>query len=327
MIGRPLRVAGVALGLVALALFAAWIYWVHTPPVEPPTLSGELLDGTLRVGDLDRHFLYYRPKERKSSPPLLFVLHGSMGDGHQARLSTFYEFDRLADRHGFITVYPDGFDGHWNDCRAAAPYRANTEDIDDVAFFAAMVDHFVATEGVNPERVYAAGISNGGQMSYRLALEAPELVAAVAAVAASLPDDANLDCEKSGRPVAVMVINGTADPMNPFDGGTVALYGLFGNRGTVLSTLATIDYFARLAGHRGPPLVTPFPDAAKHDSSRADLRVWSDGPGPRVALIVVHGGGHTFPFPRDRYPRFLGPTNADLDAAAEIWRFFSDARR
>jgi polyhydroxybutyrate depolymerase len=328
VIYRLLRVTGVTLSVLAVAIFAAWAYWVHTPPIEPvPSLSGELVEGTIRVGELDRHYLLYRPKHRRSSPPLLFALHGSMGNGRQAQVATFYEFERLADRQGFLVVYPDGFDRYWNDCRAAGPYRANTEDVDDVAFFREMVDHFVATEGVDPDRVYAAGFSNGGQMAYRLALEAPDLMAGVAAVAASLPDDANFDCEKSGRPVAVMVINGTADPVNPFDGGPVALWGLFGNRGTVLSTQETIDYFAQLAGHREPPIVTPFPDAAKHDSSRADLRVWSDGPGPHVALIAVHGGGHTFPFPRDRYPRFLGPTNADLDAAAEIWRFFSEARR
>ena len=172
---------------------------------------------------------------------------------------TYYEFDRLADRHGFLAVYPDGFEQHWNDCRAAATYSANTKNIDDVAFFGKMIDFFVAEQHANPDRVYATGISNGGQLAYRLALELPDRIAAVAPVAASLPDDANLDCEKSGKPVAILVLNGTEDPMNPYEGGEVALYGLWGSRGTVLSTDATIRYFAELAGHRGPPRVVAVP--------------------------------------------------------------------
>jgi polyhydroxybutyrate depolymerase len=190
-----------------------------------------------------------------------------------------------------------------------------------------MVEVFVAEQHANADRVYATGISNGGQLAYRLALESPERVSAVAPVAASLPDDANLDCVKSGKPVAILVLNGTDDPMNPYAGGKVALYGLWAHRGTVLSTGATIDYFAQLAGHRGPPHVVEYPDVAAHDGSRAELRTWNDGPGPDVVLLSVEGGGHTFPHPFHRYPRFIGRTNADLDAAAEIWRFFTDKRR
>jgi polyhydroxybutyrate depolymerase len=325
---RLLEIAAAVLGVLVLVVAAAWGYWIYTPTIEPvPALSGELLEGSLSVGGRERHFRWYRPAKPAESPPLVFVLHGSMSDGRDARRGTYYEFDRLADRHGFLAVYPDGYEQHWNDCRAVAPYSANAKNIDDVAFFGAMVDFFVAEQHANPDRVYATGISNGGQLAYRLALELPERVAAVAPVAASLPDDANLDCEKSGKPIAILVLNGTDDPMNPYEGGEVALYGIWGHRGTVLSTDATIDYFAKLAGHRGPPRVVEYPDVATHDRSRAELRTWNDGQGPEVVLLKVEGGGHTFPHPFHRYPRFIGRTNADLDAAAEIWRFFTDKRR
>src|SRR5437899_384166 len=85
---------------------------------------------------------------------------------------------------------------------------------------------------------------DGDLLAYRLALELPDRIAAVAPVAASLPDDSNFDCKKSGKPVAILILNGTADPMNPYEGGEVALYGLFGSRGTVMSTDATVAYFA-----------------------------------------------------------------------------------
>ena len=324
---RFLEIAGAVLGLLVLAIAAAWGYWFYTPSIEPvPALDGELLDGSLSVGGLERHFRWYRPAKPAASPPLVFVLHGSMGDGRDARRMTYYEFDRLADRHGFLAVYPDGYEQHWNDCRKAATYSANTKNIDDVGFFSKMIDFFVAEQHANPDRVYATGISNGGQLAYRLALELPDRIAAVAPVAASLPDDANFDCVKSGKPVAILILNGTADPMNPYQGGEVALYGIWGSRGTVMSTDATVEYFAHLAGHHDPPHIVQYPDVNTHDHSRAELRTWNDGPGPEVVLLSVEGGGHTFPHPFHRFPRFIGATNADLDAAAEIWRFFTDKR-
>ncbi len=325
---RFLEIAAGVLGLLVLALGAAWGYWLYTPTIEPvPALDGELLEGSLNAGGRERHFRWYRPAKPAESPPLVFVLHGSRGDGRSARRMTYYEFDRLADRHGFLAVYPDGYEQHWNDCRAAAPYSANKKNIDDIAFLSAMIDFFVAEQHANPDRVYVTGFSNGGQLAYRVALELPERVAAVAPVAASLPDDANFDCKKSGKPVAIMVLNGTADPMNPYEGGEAALYGVFEPRGTVLSTDATIGYFAKLAGHESPPRIVEYPDVATHDHSRARLQTWNDGSGPEVVLLTVEGGGHTFPHPFHRFPRLIGATNADLDAAAEIWRFFTDKRR
>ena len=325
---RFLEIAGAVLGLIVLAVGAAWGYFVYTPSVKPvPALKGELLDGSVMVGGLERHFHWYRPAKVAPSPPLVFVLHPSASDGKQARRQTYYEFDRLAGRHGFLAVYPDGYEKHWNDCRGKAPYAANTRNIDDVAFISAMIDFFATEHNANRDRVYATGISNGGQLAYRLALELPDRIAAVAPVAASLPDDTNFDCTKSGKPMAIMVMNGTEDPMNPYEGGEVALYGLFGSRGTVLSTDATVHYFAELAGHRGPPRVVEYADVNTHDHSRAELQSWNDGPGPEVVLLRIEGGGHTFPHPFHRFPRLIGATNADLDGAAEIWRFFTDKRR
>ncbi len=315
-----------AVAFVCLVLGTGFTYlrWLHTPPFTPPPLAGELREGSLPVDGRERTFAAYVPAAAAPEPALVFVLHGSMGDGAQARLGTFHAFEALADRDGFVVVYPDGFDRHWNGCRAAGRYAANIENVDDVAFFAAMVDHFAARHGIDRRRVYATGISNGGHMAYRLALEAPDLVAAVAPVAASLPADGNLGCTKSGEPVAVLVLNGTDDPMNPDAGGEAALYGLFGSRGDVLSSDATVAYFAGLAGHTASPRVHAYPDVAPGDGSRAELSIWSDGPGPPVALLRIHGGGHTFPHPEHRYPRFIGETNADIDGAEEIWRFLSE---
>jgi polyhydroxybutyrate depolymerase len=248
-----------------------------------------------------------------------------MGDGEQMREGTFYAFDLLADREGFAVAYPDGFEAHWNDCRKAGPYAANTLDIDDVGFFRALVERFAKEHGADRTRVFATGISNGGQMALRLALEAPDLVRAVAPVAASLPAERNLDCRPAGRPVSVLIMNGTADPMNPFEGGNVALYGLLGDRGAVLSSADSIDYFRDLAGYTGPPGVNALPDREPGDGSTVEVRRW-DAPGRKpVALYAVLNGGHNAPHPVLELPRLLGPTNHDISAAEEIWRFFRES--
>jgi polyhydroxybutyrate depolymerase len=327
LVRRVLKVALAAVGALALLLSVAWFALVRAPVPEPPPLEGRLVEGSLRVGELDRHFLAYVPSQLASPPPLVLVLHASQGDGAQMRIGSIYGFDILADREGFVVAYPDGFERHWNDCRRGGPYSANTQDVDDPAFLAALVDHLVERFGIDRGRVYATGLSNGGQMSLRLALERPDLVAAVAPVAASLPTDDNLDCAKSGRPVAVLFVNGTDDPMNPYAGGPVALYGVWGNRGSVLSAEASAEAFAGWAGHAGPPEVTTLPDTDPGDGSTIEVRAWRGPEGPDVVLYRVEGGGHTFPNRTHPYPRFIGRTNADIDGAEEIWRFFSQRRR
>jgi polyhydroxybutyrate depolymerase len=253
------------------------------------------------------------------------VLHGSQGDWKQARGGYAYDFDVLAEREGFIPVYPDGFEAHWNDCRRAGPYAANTLDVDDVGFLHALVAEFAKQHGIDRRRVFATGVSNGGQMALRLALEAPDWVRAVAPVVASLPAERNMDCKPEGRPVPVLIMNGTADPMNPWAGGDVALYGLIGNRGAVLSAEESIDYFRELAGHEGPPEIRTLPDLDTGDDSQVETRRWSGGGRVPVALYAILNGGHTAPHPALQVPRLLGPTNHDISAAAEIWRFFEEA--
>jgi polyhydroxybutyrate depolymerase len=249
-----------------------------------------------------------------------------MGDGTQARAGYAYAFDGLAEREGFVPIYPDGFERHWNDCRKAGPYEANALDIDDVGFLAAVVDRFVAEHGADPKRVFATGISNGGQMALRLALEAPERMRAVAPVVASLPAGSNLDCEPAGRPVSTLIMNGTADPMNPFEGGEVALYGIWGNRGAVLSSEESIDYFRELAGHdAAPSAVEQRPDLDPTDGSRVEVRSWTAAGRPSVSLYVIENGGHNAPHPSITLPRILGPSNHDINAAEEIWNFFASA--
>lgn len=309
--------------LIVLALFAAWGLRMRSVP--EPALPGELASGSLWHEGRMRTWLAYLPAHRVPTPAIVFALHGSGSTGSQTRFGYAYELDELAETEGFLAVYPDGVEKHWNDCRKAGPYAANTLDVDDVGFLRALVEKLHVEHGADRTRVFATGISNGGQMALRLALEAPDLVRAVAPVAASLPADENMDCRPSGRAVSVLIMNGTDDPMNPFEGGEVALYGLFGNRGAVLSSADSIDYFRRIAGYEGDPERTTLPDRVPDDASTVEVIRWHAPQRKTVALYAIRGGGHNVPHPKLELPRLIGPTNHDISAAREIWSFFSEA--
>jgi len=317
---RP-RTIAVSLTIAALLVGAA-TYLLHFKLVPEPQLPGVLATGKLEWQGHERSYLYYKPKRRAPRHGLVFVMHGSGGDPQQARLSYAYEFERLADIFGFFVVYPQGYEKHFNGCRKKGPYAANALDIDDVGFLRALTRQFVIEHGADPEAVFATGISNGGQMALRLALEAPDLVAAVAPVATSMPTARNMDCSLSGLPVPLLLINGTDDPMNPYQGGKVALYGLVGDRGQVVSSLESVEYWARLAGHSQQPARFTLPDMAPDDSSTTEVTLWRQPGLESVALYTVHGGGHNVPHPVLKAPKLLGGTSRDFIGAEAIWAFF-----
>ncbi len=309
------------LGFVTIGIMGAW--YLRWDEIEPPDLPGELVRGTLEHGDRVRSWQVYLPANRPENPPLLLLLHQSTVDGNYMRASTFYSFDVLAEREGFIAVYPDGIERAWNDCRGSATYVANTEQIDDVGFLSSLIGTLAQEYGADPSRVYVAGISNGGQMAYRMAREAPAQVAAIAAIAAGLPVAEYLDCEPLGQAVPTLVINGTEDPVNPYRGGMVTFLG-DSSRGEVMSSLDTAMYWADLAGHAGEGESQAWPPVQADDSTSVESLSWSGPAGPPVQLLTVVGGGHSLPNPVYNLPRLLGPTSHQLDGAEVVWSFFSE---
>ena len=199
------------------------------------------------------------------------------------------------------SLYPNGYEKNWNDCRRAATYPARALDIDDKGFVAALIAQAVTSHKVDPNRVFVVGYSNGGQLAFRLALEMPERFAGIAAIAANLPTDDNSICQKSGRAVPVAIVNGTKDPINPYGGGRVTLFG-FADRGTVVSSAESAAQFAKLypeARERAPAEV-----GAKY--ATVERMTWDVGGEPRVELYSVTGGGHVVSQPHYRAPRMLG---------------------
>jgi polyhydroxybutyrate depolymerase len=305
-----------ALAVLGGALFA---YFIYSPAPVVPHLTGQLTPGSIETGGRARTYLLYVPKGIPRGAPLVIVMHGSGGDGAQIRKWTGYGFDRLADEHKFAVAYPDAFEGYWNGCNIVGDYAANKLDIDDVGFLSALADRLVAEIGVDPTRVFATGVSRGGHMAFRLALQAPSHFRAVAAVAASVPTPDNFKCRRAENGTSsVMIMNGTLDPLNPFNGGEVNLYG-FIKRGTVLSSRQSAQYFADLNNIRGAPQTTETPVA---DGVRVERILWRDDSTKEVELVAIHGSGHCMPQPYCRYPRILGPTPEEPNGPEVIWAFF-----
>lgn len=311
-----------ALSLLALVALAAalFAYFLYTPEPAVPPLSGTLGQGTMAVAGLERRYRTYVPRDLPRGAPLVLVMHGS-GEGPQAiRRGTGYGFERLADQHGFAVVYPKSYGFDWNDCSSIGNTAVDGVRADDAAFLDALVDKLVAELGVDPRRVFAAGVSNGGSMSLRLALEHPARYRAVAAALANVPAPANFQCHPVGRPASTLIMNGTEDPLVPYAGGEINLLGLFYKGGQVISSMASAQYVADRLAITGQPAVSLTPTST---GARVEHARWQAADGrAEVELVTLHGAGHGLPQPWARRPRLLGPSPMAPDGPALIWAFF-----
>jgi len=315
-------------GLIVIVALSAGLgvlfgYFVYSPAPEVPRLSGTLSKGAIEVGGLKRTYLTYVPRELPKAAPLVVVMHGSGENGAQMRIETGYGFERLADNRGFAVVYPNAYEGYWDVCSIVGDISANGK-IDDVGFLGAVVDKLITKIGVDQGRVFAIGSSRGGSMAFRLALEAPSRFRAVAAVSANVPTPENFKCKPAGQGTSsVMIMNGTKDPLVPFDGGEVNLFGLFYRNGRVRSSRESGQYFADLNNIAGTPETN---ETQVADGVRVEQVLWRNNSKVEVELVATHGGGHGIPQPYRRHPRLLGPSPKEPNGPAVIWAFFERQR-
>jgi polyhydroxybutyrate depolymerase len=269
---------------------------------------------TVNVAGVTRTYLLHVPTSYVSASPspVVMLFHG--GGGSAATISgPTGGFSALADRSGFIAVYPDAIGGIWDDGRETLTARTN-----DVAFTAALLDALATDYHVDARRVYASGISNGGMMVLRLACDLSDRVAAVAAVAANMPSAVAPNCAPT-RPVPVAMFAGTADPLMPYNGGSV----VSPNAGLVLSAPATATFWATKNQTASTPQVTALPDTAPSDGTTTDLLTYASASG-EVALYRVNGGGHTWPGGTQYLPvSLIGTVSKDFSANDTMWAFFA----
>lgn len=282
-----------------------------------------------------RRYIVHVPQKPAPLPALILNLHGGGGEarGHQR----YVQMDALAEREGFLVAYPygsGGFGGRfltWNAGSCCGPSARN--DIDDLGFLRDLLDDLRKRIPYDRARVYATGLSNGAMMSYRLAAEMPERIAAIAPVAGSMvlpafnPNNPN-NANNPARPVPVMHVHSVDDTRALYAGGLAPAFP-----GTNTQTLhppveAQLAKWAQANGCKGTPVASEEKEwrgasGALHSATRLAYQ----GCLAETSLWKLTGPGHVWPGGRlDYLPALLGPGTQVIDVNEEMWRFFARHR-
>ncbi|MBH1933477.1 hypothetical protein I5Q34_04100 [Streptomyces sp. AV19] len=312
---RKAALAGVAVVTacaVAVVTVAALPDDAGPRPARAATPSPGDRTRTLKVNGRTGDYLVHVPEGRGSKGlPLVIATHG-MG-GNAAQFSRSLGLNALADAQGFVAVYPDGYEG-----------RKSRKGGDlDVAFLDRLIDDVVDEYKVDPEQVFAAGASRGGVGTFQAACRLGDKIAGIATVVAQHTTTMKDMCAQA-KSVPVLMINGTADPIVPFDGGA--------NNGKtearMLSARDTFDFWQQRNGCTGPTVTSQLPDTDSDDGSTVTRSTAGQCTGDNdTVLYTVKGGGHTWPGATAGLPaRVLGATNRDINATQVIWDFFAAHR-
>ena len=288
-------------------------------------------------GDQRSYDLYLPENNTNAIMPMVLLLHGHFGNadvmtGENNKKAPYKVWLDIADREGWALLIPDGAFGSdnqrgWNDCRANTLTNPHT---DDVLFLNSLIRTVSAKYPINTKRIYAHGTSNGGMMVYRLAIESPNLFKAVASIVASMPEFS--ECRDSYVPMPILVMNGTRDPLVPYDGGKIGRKkDQNQGRGSVVSTADSIQYWLENNGINSLPKIRVMPNNNKRDRSIVRVESYTGGRNnTEVVLYKVIGGGHTEPSIQERYHKLykliVGNQNHDIEMAEEVWKFFERNR-
>lgn len=295
--------------LLSTSVNAAMVMW-------GPSTNGE--QESILVDGVRRDYLLHVPEDLPGGDvPLVMVLHGAYGWGDQIARAT--DFSRKADEEGFIVAYPEGRSPvlpriwqFWN--TGFCCYGAMEEGYDDVGFLDALIDHLVATQPVDPSRVYLAGFSNGGMLASAYAAQHTDKVAALAAVASTIGARADalgdVRIPAPSLPLPVYEIHGMRDGGVPWDGSPSRRVPEW----SPVSVNETVAFWLAANGNDAAPVETQWADG------NIQLAVWGEGTPGEVRRMLVRDAGHSWPG-GDGAPFFAKPTR-DADATDLVWEFF-----
>lgn len=311
------------------------------------------------VDDVDRTFMVRQPKgfDPQHHYPVVILLHGMNQDADDMERLT--RFDELADKDGIIAVYPFALHGRWNvgvqpqerrpvgmgpgrhrhyggggggrpgggggypggrDPSGQHPEQERRSvPADDIGFFNQMLDHLGTKFSVGVSRIYVAGLSEGGLMSLRLGCSLSDRIAAVAAVGAAMPK--TIVCLPS-RPVPVLMMDGTSDPIVPYNGGTEHNLNL-----PVISADDSAKAWAKMDRCSEKPEKDKISAKEKGGMETKVDTYTRCQRAARVVLYSVKGGGNTWPGGEQyEVEKTIGKTSQDLNANQTIWSFLVTQR-
>jgi polyhydroxybutyrate depolymerase len=317
MLLRPLTLVTAAARVVGLMLLAGSLCRAELAPGD--------YSFTLKHQNRERSYIVHVPPAQPAADwPVVINLHG--GGGHAKAQQRYSHMDVVADRAGFLAVYPNGTGAFgnrlltWNagSCRGSA----QKNEVDDVGFTRALVENLARRAPIDRARIYATGLSNGAMMTYRLAVEAPDLIAAIAPVAGAmvcLPF-------KAGRPISILHIHSVDDPRALYAGGLGPSFPFTNVRVQHPPVEETISHWVEFDGCPKQPEVAPplhgTGRSAAHTATRIAYAPCHDG--TEVALWKLAGPGHVWPGGDIDYLTWaLGPGTDVIDANTQMWQFFS----
>jgi polyhydroxybutyrate depolymerase len=310
-----------------IALIVALVCACAAPPPAPRSRlpAGDHALTLAHAGATRGYIVHVPPSLPAGRPaPVMIALHG--GGGHGAQFQRENGLDAVADRHGFLAVYPDGsgrLGGRlltWN-AGAHCCGWALAHQVDDVGFLAAVVADLARRTDVDARRVYVTGHSNGAMMAYRFAAERADLVAAIVPVAGAM----DLREFRPSRPVAVLHIHSVDDPRALYEGGLGPAFPGTDTRIEHQPVMAGLDRWARRNGCRLPATPGETLRGSGRDRGQSATRLVFDGcgPGGSVEHLRLSGVGHGWPgsHARPMMRRLLGPDTSLVNASEEAWSF------
>ena len=287
--------------------------------------AGESKSYVFKHEGIVRDVAVFEPRASRGegpSRPMVMVLHGGLGDDDDTVVLTFGKLNELAAEDDFLVVYPQGIGGHWNDGRDLDRYVAQREGVNDVGFLATLIDDLVEKRNVDPDAVFLIGVSDGAMMTHRFACERTKKLRGFAAIVGAMPYQVARRRWRCGKePLSALMINGTEDPIVPWDGGMVQFDGQ--RLGRVLSVQRTFSFWRRHDGCTNVA-ISKIPDFVPSDGTRIERhKATGCAVDTKVELFAVEGAGHTWPSGWQYLPKhMIGRTSQDIDAAVAAWRFF-----
>ncbi|TDU32051.1 polyhydroxybutyrate depolymerase [Panacagrimonas perspica] len=289
------------LGVLALLLAALLV------PL-PAQAAGSVASGTLKIGGMDRTYRLYVPSgySTQKPAPLVVAMHGGLGTGEI--FASQSGLDAVAEKNGFLALYPDGYKRGWNAGTCCGPPM--NEKVDDVGFIKALVGEVGRKYSVDAGRVYGTGFSNGAMLAHRIACEAPDVFVAIAPVSGGLMTGS---CA-SKQPVSALLIGGLLDKNIPWDGGTYD-------------------------GTYRPSVKELVSSLSSRDGCSDKEKVTSSGPGfecrtreacqgrTEVSWCRLDTVGHQWAGGKTYMRWLLGPNTETFNASEKVWTFFNQHQR
>ncbi|MHC4234796.1 MAG: extracellular catalytic domain type 1 short-chain-length polyhydroxyalkanoate depolymerase [Planctomycetota bacterium] len=282
------------------------------------TVTISVLDrtnGSIVSSGETREYLLHVPDSYDPAKPTPLVVSMHAGATWPAQQKNLSRWNRLADEMGFIVVYPSGTPQLFDVVRTWHTFKVDAGVERDVRFISELIDTLQSAYNIDPARIYANGMSNGGGMAFVLSCKLSDRVAAVGMVAPAQSFPSGW-CTAT-RPVPMITFHGDADPMVPYDGGPLG-----DPLNPVKPVFPAIRDFVASWAERNRCAASPVRSEVAPDVVRLEYPDCAEG--AAVVLYTLQAGGHTWPGGKPMSKWWVGPTSDNIDATRQMWVFFRE---